>query len=79
MPCTIGNPSYFSDPYSRENGRDASGYVFAGLAQAAAFPNGLDLVMVWLVQRDERRHSGDMISSKEKKWTQKLVVWDDGS
>jgi hypothetical protein len=50
LPCTLDNPSYFADPYVAKTGRDASGYVLAGLAQAIAFPNGLDPVMVVLVQ-----------------------------
>lgn len=53
--CIIDNPSYFSDPYIQETDGDASGYGLARLAQAAAFPNGMDPVMVWLAQPDENQ------------------------
>jgi hypothetical protein len=36
---TLDNPSYFRDPYAKETGRDASGYVMAGLNRASKFPN----------------------------------------
>ena len=76
LPCTIDNPSYFKDPYVEETGRDGSAYVLAGLARAAAFPDsqGLDPVMVWLVQA--KAESGGL-SSKEK-WAKRLVFQDDG-
>ncbi|KAE8154847.1 hypothetical protein BDV25DRAFT_147095 [Aspergillus avenaceus] len=77
LPCTLDNPSYFADPYAAKTGRDASGYVLAGLAQAIAFPNGLDPVMVWLVQPK----AGAATKSKDKrggKWTQSLIFQDDG-
>jgi hypothetical protein len=78
LPCTLDNPSYFSDPYAAKTGRDASGYVLAGLAQAIAFPNGKDPVMVWLVQPAE--HSSSIKASKKgNQWTQKLIFQDDGN
>ncbi|CBF74905.1 hypothetical protein AN4005.2 [Aspergillus nidulans FGSC A4] len=77
LPCTLDNPSYFADPYVAKTGRDASGYVLAGLAQAIAFSNGLDPVMVVLVQpkANTKSKSKDM---DRNKWTQKVVFQDDG-
>ncbi|KAJ5489528.1 hypothetical protein N7539_004418 [Penicillium diatomitis] len=75
LPCTLDNPSYFADPYVAKTGRDASGYVLASLAQAIAFPNGLDLVMVMLVQPRGDTNSKD--KSKDH-WTQKVIFQDDG-
>jgi hypothetical protein len=79
LPCTIDNPSYFKDPFAKESGRDASGYVLAGLARAAAFPdpNGLDPVMVWLVQPKPSQNSENERSSKDR-WSKKLIFQDDG-
>ena len=78
LPCTIDNPSFFNDPYAQETGRDASGYVLAGLAQAAAFSNGMDPVMVWLVA--EVKNEDEVLgSSRKRKWTQKLIFQDDGN
>jgi len=57
MPSTLDNPTYFHDPYVAQTGRDASGYVLAGLARACDLahtcgdPNGRDPSMVWLLQR----------------------------
>lgn len=80
LPCTLDNPSYFSDPYAEKTGRDASGYVLAGLARAIAFPNGLDPPMVWLVQ--PKTIVPDSAPKKDGKnqgrWTQKLIFQDDG-
>ena len=39
-PTSIDNPSYFHDPYAKETGRDASGYLNAGLALVKEFPYG---------------------------------------
>ena len=76
LPCTIDNPSYFDDPYILETGRDASGYVLAGLARGGTFPDpsGLDPVMVYLVREDGQRHVKDSARS----WSQKLLFQDDG-
>ncbi|KAF7714533.1 Uncharacterized protein PECH_008424 [Penicillium ucsense] len=71
LPCTLDNLSYFADPYVAKTGRDASGYVLAGLVQAIAFPNGLDPVMVMLVQPRGDTNSKDP-------WTQKIIFQDDG-
>ena len=48
----IDNPFYFNDPYAKQTGRDASGYVLAGLGKAVKFPdpNEVDPVMIWLVR-----------------------------
>jgi hypothetical protein len=80
LPCTIDNPSYFEDYYVKETGRDTNGYVLAGLAKAAAFPNGLDPVMVWLVQPASRDlvGKGD-VSKKRDKWSQRLLFQDGGN
>ncbi|GFF51493.1 hypothetical protein IFM58399_09082 [Aspergillus lentulus] len=77
LPCTLDNPSYFADPYVAKTGGDASGYVLAGLAQAIAFPNGLDPVMVVLVQ--PKANTESKIKDKGgNKWTQKVIFQDDG-
>ncbi|KAI9842531.1 MAG: hypothetical protein M1838_003088 [Thelocarpon superellum] len=65
---TVDNPSYFADPYVHETGRDASGFVVAGLARAIAFPDGSDPVVVWLVQRSEATNE----------WKKTLIFQDDG-
>lgn len=79
LPCTIDNPSYFKDPYVKETGRDGSGYVLAGLARAAAFPDpdGLDPVMVWLVQPNVQQDGKHPCGTKEK-WSKRLIFQDDG-
>ncbi|MCJ1401531.1 hypothetical protein MMC11_004746 [Xylographa trunciseda] len=69
LPCTLDNPTYFADPYAASTGRDASGYVLAGLALAAKFPKGDDPVMVWLVQPEGKG---------KVEWSQKLIFQDDG-
>ncbi len=68
VPNTIDNPFYFHDPYVEETGRDASGYVIAGLAQAIKFPSPADPVVVWLAQRGERPGS----------WVHNKLFQDDG-
>ncbi|KAH8651120.1 hypothetical protein BX600DRAFT_516714 [Xylariales sp. PMI_506] len=80
LPCILDNPSYFSDPYAAQTGRDASGYVLAGLARAITFPNGLDPVMVWLVQPKNAAGASSLSSSSsaDDKWTQRLIFQDDG-
>lgn len=65
LPNTIDNPTYFHDPYAAETGRDASGYVIAGLARASKFPSPQDPVSVYLVSASADR-------------TQKLLFQDDG-
>lgn len=51
IPNTLDNPSYFHDPYAKTTGKDASGYVLAGLAEASKFPSKEgDPAVVWLVQ-----------------------------
>ena len=65
LPITVDNPTYFHDPYAQETGRDASGYVIAGLARAAKVHSHQDPISVYLVSA-----SGDR--------TQKLLFQDDG-
>lgn len=65
LPHTVDNPSYFHDPYAQETGRDASGYVNAGLTRAGEFLSGRDPVTVHLVSASSDR-------------TQKLLFQDDG-
>jgi hypothetical protein len=79
LPCTIDNPSYFRDPFAKGPGRDGSGYVLAGLARAAAFPDphGLDPVMVWLVQPKAGQNL-DNERNSEDRWSKKLIFQDDG-
>jgi hypothetical protein len=85
LPCTLDNPSYFADPYAAKTGRDASGFVLAGLARAVTFPDGLDSSMVWLVQASEKsgashaqKSAVSAKKSEEGQWKQKLVFQDDG-
>jgi hypothetical protein len=77
MPCTIDNPSYFHDPYAEVTGRDASGYVLAGLARAAAFPDpdGLDPVMVWLVRSKPGPQKKRPL---KEQWERRLIFQDGG-
>ena len=65
LPHCVDNPTYFNDPYAQETGRDASGYVIAGLARAHEFPSRQDPVTVHLVSANGDR-------------TQKLLFQDDG-
>ena len=65
LPHCVDNPTYFRDPYAEETGRDASGYVIAGLAHAYTFPSRQDPVSVSLVSA-----SGDR--------RQKLLFQDNG-
>lgn len=78
LPSTLDNPSYFSDPYAEETGRDASGYVLAGLARAVTFPLASEVipVMVWLVQ--SIRNVGSESGDSSGKWRTKLIFQDDG-
>ena len=83
LASTIDNPTYFHDPYAKETGRDASGFVIAGLAHAISpltteKPNPS---LVWLVQppgsadREER----ELMRQKPlAEWTQTLIFQDDG-
>ncbi|MCJ1281307.1 hypothetical protein MMC26_000626 [Xylographa opegraphella] len=73
LPCTLDNPSYFADPYAAQTASDASGYVLAGLAEAAKFPKGDNPVMVWLVQPAATNDATGKVE-----WTQKLIFQDDG-
>lgn len=79
LDSTLDTPSYFSDPYAVETGRDASGYVVAGLARAITFPvAGKAIpVTIWLVQPNQGldpARSGSHID----KWTRKVIFQDGG-
>ena len=65
LPHCVDNPTYFHDPYAGETGRDASGYVIAGLAHAITFPSQQNPVTVHLVSASDDRR-------------QKLLFQDDG-
>ena len=65
LPITVDNPTYFHDKYAQETGRDASGYVIAGLARAYKLLTHQDPVTVYLVSASGER-------------TQKLLFQDDG-
>lgn len=65
LPHCVDNPTYFHDPYAQETGRDASGYVIAGMTRAHRFPSHQDPVAVHLVSTNPDR-------------TQKLLFEDDG-
>ena len=72
FPNTVDNPSYFRDPYAKQTGRDASGYVIAGLVLSSKFPNPTgDPSNVWLVQPGGA-------GTDSSKWTRKLIFQDDG-
>ena len=59
---TLDNPSYFRDPYAKETGRDASGYVMAGLTVASKFPNPkCDPSIAVLVPQDELQSRGKIL------------------
>jgi hypothetical protein len=80
---TIDNPSYFSDPY-RTDTFDASGYINAGLRNAADLgknkgtPNAKDGVMVWYTKKTALNTSGKE-TRKAKKGQAHLLFQDDGS
>ncbi|MCJ1380675.1 hypothetical protein MMC17_003783 [Xylographa soralifera] len=60
LPCTLDNPSYYTDPYASSPGAadDASGYLLPGLTIAhtlgpnEANPRGIDPVSVWYIRGD---------------------------
>ncbi|ROV93890.1 hypothetical protein VPNG_09503 [Cytospora leucostoma] len=80
LPCTLDNPSYFSDPYVSRTGRDASGYVLAGLARAILFPGGPNAVMVWLVQPIvDTGETTSRVDGQVGRWARRLVFQDDGN
>lgn len=81
LPSTLDNPSYFSDPYAEVTGRDASGYVLAGLARAITFPLASEVipVLVWLVQPNGAVGSDSWKGKKaSEKWSTRLIFQDDG-
>ncbi|KAK3174166.1 hypothetical protein OEA41_001410 [Lepraria neglecta] len=59
---TLDNLSYFRDPYAKETGRDASGYVIAGLTLESKFlnPKGDPSIAV-LVPQDELQSRGKIL------------------
>ena len=84
LPSTIDNPSYFRDPYAIETGRDASGFVIAGLANAFSLSMKKDARnpgLVWLVQppgSGEREEREVMQHKSPSEWKQTLIFQDDG-
>lgn len=84
LPSCLDNPVYFHDPYAKETGRDASGFVLAGLAHAISWPaDDGNPVVVWLVQ-PPTVSGGDTeeveAASRRplKEWSQKMLFMDDG-
>ncbi|KAK7732685.1 hypothetical protein SLS63_004940 [Diaporthe eres] len=79
LDSTLDTPSYFSDPYAVETGRDASGYVVAGLARAITFPvAGRAIpVTIWLAQPNQGLESARREGHVDK-WTRKVIFQDDG-
>lgn len=79
LDSALDTPSYFSDPYAAETGRDASGYVVAGFARAITFPIAGKAIpaTIWLVQPNHEieptRRGGHV-----DKWTRKVIFQDDG-
>ncbi|KAL9093040.1 MAG: hypothetical protein Q9165_004178 [Trypethelium subeluteriae] len=78
LDSTIDNPSYFADPYAVETGRDASGFVLAGLWNAAEFPTaaGRDPVVVWMVRA--LTGDGQRMDGQAERWNRTLIFRDDG-
>ncbi|KAI9692584.1 MAG: hypothetical protein M1822_006815 [Bathelium mastoideum] len=77
---TINNPTYFADLYAEATGRDASGYVLAGLLNAAEYPtvDEKDPVVVWMVQplhTQEEEEEG----MGQSGWNRTVVFQDDGN
>jgi hypothetical protein len=70
LDSTIDNPSYFRDPYAKSTGRDASGFIIAGLPRAINWPakDGKDPVYVW--------HVSPLPGGG---WEKKLIFVDDSS
>ncbi|KAL9081221.1 MAG: hypothetical protein Q9157_000196 [Trypethelium eluteriae] len=78
LDSTIDNPSYFADPYAVETGRDASGFVLAGLWNAAEFPTaeGRDPVVVWMVRA--QTEDGQRMDEEARRWNRTVIFRDDG-
>lgn len=76
----LDNPTYFHDPYAEKTGRDASGYVLAGLSSAITWPlaEGGNPTIVWLVQPSPRPDEPRAPEDKTQGWTKKIVFHDDG-
>ena len=73
MPNTIDNPVYFHDPYVKETGKDASGFVIAGMPLAKGFPAEEFLhSAVWLVS------DGAGMAGKGTEREKRLIFQDDG-
>ena len=83
LPSSLDNPVYFHDPYAVETGRDASGYVLAGLAHSMSFPHpAKNPIVVWLLQppgSGEREEVEVMRGKPLGEWTQKSIFEDDGA
>lgn len=71
MGSSLDNPTYFSDPYVAQTGRDASGYVLAGLPRACDLskthqdPNAHEPSLVWLLQRGSAGQETSSASQQE--------------
>lgn len=84
LPSCIDNPVYFHDPYATETGRDASGFVLAGLAQAISWPSPKgNPAVVWLVQPTTisggEKEEVEVARRKPlKEWSQRMLLMDDG-
>ena len=81
LDSTIDNPVYFSDPYPEVTGRDASGYLLAGLLNAAEFPaaNEKDPAVVWMLQPLPKKDLGDTGGKEQSGWNRTVVFQDDGN
>ena len=73
---TLDNPSYFLDPYAAVTGRDASGFVIAGMTRAISFPHG-----VHNPDDDGGSHNGcnpSVVWLMNDRWEKKVIFEDDG-
>jgi hypothetical protein len=81
LDSAIDNPSYFHDPYAKETGRDASGYVIAGLARGADWPKGPNPCFVWMVRPAAEESEGakrpEAAQGTEDRYEKKLIFADD--
>ena len=76
---TIDNPVYFRDPFVKETGSDASGFVIAGLSLAATFPDApKHPSLVWLARpANGTGHEGGL-KAPLRTWQHDLIFQDDG-
>ncbi len=91
LPSCLDNPFYFHDPYAAETGRDASGFVLAGLAHGISWPSAHgNPVVVWLMQPPstttttasdgEKKEAVEVAARRKplKEWSQRMLFMDDG-